>query len=151
MDTYPAAFAPDAPPLPPGMAVVLGSVVNNRYQSGDDAETLRRLACEMRASMTESDSGAFTDAVEMCGLWLEPTVDRTTAIGTSVLADVADYPRGYAWGEPRSEVKVRGTIYMIERDAGLGWCLVRLDDPGDGPAYMHVPMDRTTIVQGTES
>lgn len=64
-------YSPDAPSLPPQMAATLGSVVNNRYQCGDDAGTLRRLAREMRASMTEHDAVAFTDAVEMCGLWLD--------------------------------------------------------------------------------
>lgn len=73
-------------------------------------------------------------------------ISHTTTIGIPVLADVDTYPSGYAWGNPRTEIKVRGTLHVIEGDAGIDWCFVRVDDPGDGPEYMHVPMDRVDVI-----
>lgn len=73
------------------------------------------------------------------------TIDRTTPIGAPVLADVAEYPTGYAWGaEPTGETRA-GTLHQVEGDAGLSWCFVKVDAPGDGPEYMHVPLDRVRL------
>lgn len=72
-------------------------------------------------------------------------IDHSTPIGAHVLADVDDYPTGYAQGNARSKTTARGMLHAIEGDAGIGWCFVRLDDPGDGPEYMHVPMERVDL------
>lgn len=76
----------------------------------------------------------------------ENIVTRSTPLGVIVAADIDEYPTGYAAGNPHSKQTTRGTLYMIERDAGLGWCFIKLDNPGDDPEYMHVPMDRVTVL-----
>lgn len=77
----------------------------------------------------------------------EPSkVSRETPIGSPVLADVAEYPRGYAQGETPTGETATGTLWGVEGDAGIAWCFVKVDDPGDGPEYMHVPMDRVKVV-----
>jgi hypothetical protein len=69
-------------------------------------------------------------------------VTRETPIGTPVLADVAEYPSGYAQGATPTGRTAAGILWGIEGDAGIAWCFVKVADPGDGPEFMHVPMRR---------
>lgn len=69
-------------------------------------------------------------------------------IGTPVIFDLASYPEGYAWGAEPTGVAARGVLHTVAGDAGIDWCFVRVDDPGDGPEYVHVPLDRVRSVGG---
>jgi hypothetical protein len=73
-------------------------------------------------------------------------VTRTTPIGSPVVADLAEYPSGYAWGETPTGETALGKLHGVEGDAGLCWCFVALASPGEGPAYRHVPMDRVRVI-----
>lgn len=51
-------------------AVELGTIINHAYQAGGDEATLREVARALCAELDASERASFTDAVEMCGLWL---------------------------------------------------------------------------------
>lgn len=52
------------------LATELGTIINHEYQAGGDQTTLLGVARAIRTLLPAAERASFTEAVEMCGLWL---------------------------------------------------------------------------------